>query len=41
MYTHVSKALIGKTKSPLELLVANHASSTTDNSSATEPTSDA
>ena len=41
VYTHVSKALIGKTKSPLELLVANHASSTTENSSATEPTSDA
>lgn len=25
LYTHVSKALIGKTKSPLDLLVANHA----------------
>lgn len=41
IYTHVSKALIGKTKSPLELLVAHHGSSTTENASATEPTSDA
>lgn len=41
LYTHVSKALIGKTKSPLELLVANHAASSTENSLAAEPTSNA
>ncbi|MBL9080896.1 MAG: site-specific integrase [Planctomycetales bacterium] len=31
VYTHVSKALIGKTKSPLDLLVANHASQAVEN----------
>jgi len=39
IYTHVSTKLIGRTKSPLDLLVANHAAAA--NPPAAEPPSDA
>jgi len=36
IYTHVSKALIGNTKSPLDLLVANHAAASAESSPVVE-----
>lgn len=41
MYTHVSTKLIGRTKSPLDLLVANHAAQTVERTEVAEAQTDA